>query len=262
MEENAMVNGNLKWQDVFDSDWSHGWSVNDTFDSNAVDLPNYRLRSYLAHSGAYVDSYYLVNVYVGKDDIMQEILYKLPGKKDPFEFAPMPPKVFHNLFPSKDFVCKDFVCMEDVFWYKRIMNSYDWRQMLEVVEVDGHVLFKFKKQDWIDNLRGVRLDTIEYSLAGLMIRMFGPALGFACQHPDTIKSLDDAAEVIVSVKDLAMHNHRREGYYEGEISRLRSCMQDTMDEIAKCNQQYDSICDASANAMNDLETNFGIKINV
>lgn len=253
-----MVNGSVKWQDVFNFEWSHGWSVNDGFDSNAIDAPNYRLRSYIAHSGAYVDSYYLVNVYVGKDDIMQEILYKLPGKKDPFEFAPMPPKVFHNLFPSMD-----FINMKDVFWQRRhTMESYNWCQVLELVETNGHVLFKFKKQDWLYNLYGVRLHTIEYSLAGLMIRMFGPALGLACQYPDTIKSLDDAAKVIVSVKDLAMHNHRRHGYYEGEIARLRSCMQDTMDELAKYNQGYDSICDVAANAMNELEANFGIKVKV
>lgn len=252
-----MLDGNLKWQEVFSFNWPYRWSVNYIFDSNAIDIPNYRLKSYFAYCGIYVNSYYLVNIYIGKDDIMQEILYKLPGKKEQVEFAPMPPKVFHNLFPSKD-----FIYLGDVFWNRSITTSYNWFQMLEVVELDGHVLFKFKKQDWLSNLRGVRLDTIEYSLVGLMIKTLGPALCLTCQHPDTIKSLDDAAEVIVSLKDLAMYNHRRDGYYEREIAGLRSCMQNTMNDIMKYSQRYDSICVSAANAMNDLETNFGIKITV
>ena len=207
-----MLNGNLKWQDVFSFDWSYRWSVNYILYSNGVDIPNYRLKSYIAHCSEYVNSEYLVNIYIGKDDIMQEILYKLPGKKGSVEFAPMPSKVFHNLFQSK-----------------------------ELVELDGHVLFKFKKKDWISNLRGVRLDTIEYSLVGLMIKTLGPALGFACQHPDTIKSLDDASAIIVSVKELAMRKPQRNGYYEREIADLRSCMQNTMNDIVKYNQRYDSI---------------------
>ena len=253
-----MLNGNLKWQDVFSFNWSYRWSVNHTFNSNVVDIPNYRLKSYIVHCSEYVNSEYLVNIYIGKDDIMQEILYKLPGKKGSVGFAPMPPKVFHNLFQSKE-----LVCIEDTFWNIRIMKQHNWwYRTLEVVELDGHVLFKFKKKDWISNLRGVRLDTIEYSLVGLMIKTLGPALGFACQHPDTIKSLDDASAIIVSVKDLAMHKPQRDGYYEREIAELRSCMQNTMNDIVKYNQRYDSICADAANAMNDLETNFGIKVNV
>ena len=95
-----------------------------------------------------------------------------------------------------------------------------------------------------------------------MIKTLGPALGFACQHPDTIKSLDDASAIIVSVKELAMRKPQRNGYYEREIADLRSCMQNTMNDIVKYNQRYDSICADAANAMNDLETNFGIKITV
>ena len=252
-----MLNGNLKWQDVFSFDWSYRWSVNYILYSNGVDIPNYRLKSYIVHCSEYVNSEYLVNIYIGKDDIMQEILYKLPGKKGSVGFAPMPPKVFHNLFQSKE-----LVCLEDVFWNRSSITSHNWYRMLEVVELDGHVLFKFKKKDWISNLRGVRLDTIEYSLVGLMIKTLGPALGFACQHPDTIKSLDDASAIIVSVKELAMRKPPRNGYYEREIADLRSCMQNTMNDIVKYNQRYDSICADAANAMNDLETNFGIKITV
>lgn len=252
-----MLTGNLKWQDVFSFNWPYRWSVNHTFNSNVVDVPNHRLRSYIAHCSEYVNSYYIVNIYIGKNDIMQEILYKLPGKKGSVGFAPIPPKVFHNLFQSKE-----LVCAENTFWNTRIMKPHNWYRMLEVVELDGHVLFKFKKQDWLSNLRGVKLDTIEYSLVGLMIKTLGPALGFACQHPDTIKSLDDVAAIIVSVKDLAMYNSQRDGYYESEIAGLRSCMQSMMNEIVKYNQRYDSICVAAANAMNDLETNFGIKVNV
>ena len=252
-----MLSGNLKWQDVFSFNWSYRWSVNHTFNSNVVDVPNYRLKSYIAHCSEYVNSYYIVNIYIGKDDIMQEILYKLPGKKEPFEFAPMSPKVFHNLFQSKELVCE-----ENTFWNIGIMKPHNWYRMLEVVELDGHVLFKFKKLDWLNHLRGVRLDTIEFSLVGLMIKRLGPALGFACQHPDTIKSLDDAATIIVSVKDLAMYNRQRDGYYESEIAGLRSCMQNTMNDIMQYNQRYDSICGAAADSMNDLETNFGINITV
>ena len=193
-----------------------------------------------------------MNVYVGKTDLMQEILYK-PSQID--GFTPLPPNVFHNLFPDIAFLGSNYDYEYKTGWT-------DWAKVVKFVEMDGRLLFKFSIKDWKKFIWGVNLNTLPFSLVGLLLRRFGGALTFACRYPNTIKNLDDAATVFDAINALARFKYRRDDYYEKEIARYRSKLKQMSDEIAKSNAQLENTCNGAADALNTLCEKFGLVVNV
>lgn len=233
------------WQEIFDYAMHYGWYCNHGT-THALEIPGYRVQSYLAKIDAYVKTRFIVNVYIGKQYIMQEVMYK-PITKGSIDFLPFPPKVYHNLF---------FNMKNMVDW------SYplDWKPLMEIEEISGRIMLKFKISDWRRLVWGVNLSTISKTPWGLLIETFGTALPFSCMYPDTIKTLDDAAEVWSTVTSLARLNHKRNGYFEDEIARYRSWMTDKMRAIEEYQSNLNAVCDGAANAMDVLESQYGIKI--
>jgi len=239
------------WREVFACTYTYSWTVN-YGKSNALDLCGYRVRSYLAKSDAYVRTRYVINCYVGKNDIMQEILFKNSKKSD--DFAPISPDVFHKLFSKVDYL--DF---KDRWGY-----NYEWwnPKHVEFVELENRILFKFKKEDWRKFVWGVNLDIIDSTLAGQILRKFGFALTFACRYPSTIKNLDDAGHAWDVISNLSTLSYKRNGYYEREIDELRMMMKEKLKQIEDYNAQFDQTCNGAADALNALSEKFGIVVNV
>ena len=237
-----------KWEDVFENKWAYGWYCNK--DANhALEIPGYKVRSYLARSNAYIRTRFIVNVYVGKQYIMQEVVYR-PVTKGSLDFLPFPSRAYRNLFPDMK---------------KNMMGwsiSPDWIPLMEIEEISGRIMFKFKTSDWNRLIGGVNLNNISETPWGLLIEKFGFVLPFAGMYPDTIKTLDDAAEVWSAVNGLARFNYKRDGYFEEEIARYRSLMAEKMQAIEKYQSNLDGVCDGAANAMNVLESQYGLKITV
>ena len=246
-----MTTNKHNWQEIFNDTRNYDWYCNHG-NTHALDILGYRVKSYLVESDAYIHTRYLVNVYIGKTDIMQEILYKSSRKDD--DFAPFPPNVFHNLFPDINFAFLG----DNEYW----KLGTDWTKFVEFVEMDDRFLFKFSLQDWRRFIWGVNLNNISYSFVGLLLRRFGGALTFACRYPNTIKELDDVAAVWLAVKDLARLEYKRNGYFEDAIERYRLLMADKMLAIEEYQSNLDAICDGAANAMNTLESQYGLKIMV
>jgi hypothetical protein len=161
-----------------------------------------------------------VNVYVGKNDIIQEVLYKKFKEQD---YIPILPKVFHNLFPNLQ-----FLEVKEAWGH-----GNEWWKYLEVVEFGqgNRILFKFKRNDWRKMAWGVNRDNIAYTFAGMMIRKFGSALAIACLYPNTIKNLDDAANVMDVIHSLSMLSYKRNGYYEKEIEGFRDKLKEESKKI-------------------------------
>ena len=247
-EERSM--NRQSWVEVFKSMRNYSWHCN-RWKSYALELPGYRLQSYFAWCNAYITSRYLVNVYVGKNDIMQEVLYKKSKGQD---YIPISPKAFHNLFPNLQ-----FLEVKEAWGH-----GNEWWKYLEVVEFEqgNRILFKFKMDDWRKMAWGVNLDNIAYTFAGMMIRKFGHALAIACLYPDTIKNLDDAANVMDVIHSLSMLSYRRNGYYEKEIESFRNKLKEESKKIGDYNAQFDLTCNGAADAMNILSEKFGIVVNV
>ena len=238
------------WVEVFKSMRNYRWHCN-RWKSYALELPGYRLQSYCARCDAYITSRYLVNVYVGKNDVMQEVLYKKSKDQD---YVPISPKAFHNLFPNLQ-----FLGVKEAWGH-----GNEWWKYLEIVEFEqgNRILFKFKRNDWRKMAWGVNLDNIAYTFAGEMIRKFGPALAIACLYPNTIKNLDDAATVIDAIHGLSSINYKRHGYYENEIAKHRSNLKQKSEKIESFNAQLENTCNGAADAMNTLSEKFGIVVNV
>ena len=239
------------WSDVFKGwGWNYRWYCNHG-NSYALNLPGYRVQSYFAEYGELVRSRYLVNVYVGKEHIMQEILYRASNSGD---YAPISPKAFHNLFPKIS-----FLEIKDTYGFGNV-----WWKYLEIVEVDegNRILFKFKKKDWQELVWGVNLDEIYTTFVGLLLSRFGPAIALSCRYPNTIRDLDDSATVVYAIYSLSKINYKRNGYYENQIEDLRGRIKEKTKSIEEFNAQFDKICHSSADALNMLFEKFGIVVNV
>ena len=130
--------------------------------SHALYIPNYRVKSYFAKGSAYVRSRFLVNVYIGKEYIMQEILFNQPKTSE--QYVPLSPTMFHNLFGSKEFFkFRDY-------WTEK----NDWGSIVDFEEIEDRILFKFKVSDWKKKVWGVNLNVIAHTFAGGLLRKFGP----------------------------------------------------------------------------------------
>ena len=237
-----------KWEDVFGSKWKYGWHCNRDA-SHALEIPGHKVRSYLARSNAYIKTRFIVNVYVGKQYIMQELVYR-PVTKGSLDFLPFPPRAYRNLFSDMK---------------KNMMGwrfSPNWIPLMEIEEISGRIMFKVKTSNWNRLICGVNLHNISETPWGLLIEKFGFALPFAGMYSDTIKTLDDAAEVWSAVNDLARLNYKRNGYFEEEIARHRSLMADKMKAIEGYQSNLDGVCDGAANAMDVLESQYGLKVMV
>ena len=239
------------WRAVFKGwGWNYRWYCNHG-NSNALDIPGYRVQSYFAKHDKYVHSCYLVNVYVGKEHIMQEILYRKSNNGD---YVPISPKAFHNLFPKIS-----FLEIKDTYGFGNI-----WWKYLEIVEVGegNRILFKFKKKDWREIVWGVNLDGIVNTFAGLLIGVFGPAIALSCRYPDAIRDLDDSATVVDALRSLSGRSPMRNGYYESQIESLRRRIKENTKRVEEYNAQFDGICNSSAVALYALSEKFGIVVNV
>jgi hypothetical protein len=95
----------------------------------------------------------------------------------------------------------------------------------------------------------------------MMIRKFGPALAIACLYPNTIKNLDDAANVMDVIHSLSLLSYKRNGYYEREIEGFRCKIKEESKKIGEYNAQFDLTCNGAADAMNTLSEKFGIVVN-
>jgi hypothetical protein len=245
------MSDNIDWKKEFNGVYNYGWSCHYGL-SHALELPEYKVRTYFAKSNAYVKSRYLVNCYVGKTDVMQEILYKTPHSNLPNDYVPISPIAFLNLFP-------DLKKLETPgYWYSKT----DWWKYIELVEMEGRLLFKFKVEDWRKFTWGVNLNTIDHTFAGFMLRKFGPILGIASKYSDTIKSIEDAAIVWNKIRSLAATKFKRSGYYRDEISELRRKMDEQMRQIEQYDNQFDVVCNGAAEALDKLEKKFGLSVAV
>ena len=236
----------------FDRRYSVAWSRYYR-SSCALELPGYNVRTYYGSNNTYVKSRYLINAYVGKHDIMQEILYKTPNSKHQDDFIPISPVAFRNLLPG----LKMFQLNEP--WS---CVSSDWWQYMEIVEMEGRILFKFNIVDWRRFVWGVTLDTIDRTFAGLLIGKFCPILSVASKYESTIKDIEGAAEVLDAIKGLALTKLKRNGYFETEISSLRSNIEDLTKRMEGYDQQLEETCNASASALNTLDEKFGIVVSI
>ena len=216
--------------------------------SHALYIPNYRVKSYFAKGSAYVRSRFLVNVYIGKEYIMQEILFNQPKTSE--QYVPLSPTMFHNLFGSKQlFKFRDY-------WTEK----NDWGSIVDFEEIEDRILFKFKVSDWKKKVWGVNLNVIAHTFAGGLLRKFGPVMIYACIYPDTIKTWNDANTLWRSIQGLANSNWKRDGHYEEEVEGLRGKMASQMKEIEHYNQQLESVCNGAAEALNTLSEKFGIVV--
>lgn len=224
-------------------DWGCHYGCN-----HALDMPGFRVKSYYARGNAYVKSSFIVNVYIGKEWIMQEILFNQP--KEAEHYVPFSPVAFHNLFPSKSlFKFRDY-------WTEK----NDWGSIVEFEEVEGRILFKFKVSDWKKKVWGVNLDIISHSFAGGLLRKFGPVLIYACTHPDTVKTLKDADTLWRAIQGLSNANWKRDGHYDDEIERHRSKMATAAREIENYNEAREKICNGAADALDTLADKYGIVV--
>lgn len=218
----------------------HEWLVNhDT--NHALTIPGHWVKSYIAKGSIYVHSGFMVNVYIGKESVMQEILYHRP--KTLVDYAPISPSVFHTLFPNKDRMCGE-----------------DWDKFVEFVEMDGRLLFKFKRSDWNKHTWGVNLDNIEDTFAGQILWKLGPTLTYANLHPETIKTLKDCARLWNAIRAISNMNWKRDGFYDNEIQTIRNKMAEQAKEIAKADERFDNTCNGAADAMDTLSEKFGITV--
>jgi hypothetical protein len=216
--------------------------------SHALNIPGYRVKTYFATGNAYVRSRFLVNVYIGKEWIMQEILFSQP--KETEHYVPISPTVFHSLFTSKElFKFRDY-------WTEK----NDWGSIVEFEEIEGRILFKFKVSNWKKKVWGINLDVIDHTFAGGLLRKFGPVMIYACIYPDTIKTLDDAASLWSAIRGISNINWKRNGHYEEEVERLRGEMTYHLNEIDGYGQQLESVCNKSAEALNTLADKYGIVV--
>lgn len=239
-----------KWTETFRYSRDYIWHVN-RGNTYALEIPEHRVQSYFATSRSYVLTEYLLNVYVGKTDVMQEILFNKSNTNA--DFAPILPKVFHKLFPDMQ------IFDSPDFWGHA---GKWWSDCIEYVEMDGRILLRFDLKDWRRFVVGVNLKSIDHTFAALLLRRFGPAISFACRYPDKINDLNDAARVVDAIKELSMLNYKRHGHYESEIERIRLKLKQTAREIEESNIQFDKTCNAAAEALNVLSDKFGIVVNV
>lgn len=226
---------------------SYGWLVN-YGPNHALAIPGYRVKSYLTNGSAYVHSGFMVNVYISKESVMQEILYYKP--KTISEYAPISPSVFHSLLPNKD----------DMYSSDYWGRSYKWGKFVEFVEMDGRILFKFKRSDWNKYAWGVNLHVIEYTFASQILHKLGPTLVYANLHPETIKTLDDCIRLWRVIREISDVNWKRDGYYDNEIQIIRNKMAEQAKEISKADERLDNTCNGAADAMNTLSEKFGISV--
>ena len=224
-------------------DWGCHYGCN-----HALNIPGFRVKSYFAKGNAYVKSRFIVNVYIGKEWIMQEILFNQPRKSE--HYVPFSPVAFHNLFKSKSFFkFRDY-------WTEK----NDWGSIVEFEEIEGRILFKFKVSDWKKKVWGVNLDVIAHSFAGGLLRKFGPVLIYACTNPDTVKTLDDADELWRAIQGLSNGNWKRNGYYDVEANKYRNKMADAKREIERGNEHLENTCNGAAEALNTLADKYGIVV--
>ena len=149
--------------------------------SHALYIPNYRVKSYFAKGSAYVRSRFLVNVYIGKEYIMQEILFNQPKTSE--QYVPLSPTMFHNLFGSKElFKFRDY-------WTEK----NDWGSIVDFEEIEDRILFKFKVSDWKKKVWGVNLNVIAHTFAGGLLRKFGPVPIMADEGADYTLEYDELA---------------------------------------------------------------------
>lgn len=245
------------WKASFNGEYGYRWTRVDG-KCPVLDLPNHKVRTYRAAGDCYIKSRFMVNVYIGTDDVLQEIMFLRP--KTANDWVPVSPVAFRNIFSDAETYNfdKDHWC-----WF-----NPKWHDFVEFVEREGHILFKFTRKDWARLLGcwcgGVNLHNIGESFAGLLIRRFGPyVLTYPSLHPDTLKTMDDCADFKTAAQGIsALDWKRRNNYFENEIQRSRNKMADAQKLIEQHTESYDKVCSEAAEAMNELSEKYGLNVNL
>lgn len=203
---------------------------------------------------------YMLAVHRGKVDTYLEILYKLStlhGSSYESKWKTLDPTVFRKLFWKEDKKCWRW---EDPTWEGLRFSYHTPNKVIR----NGRVLFHHDTEKMMWTMGGINKDTLTYTLeSAYFLDICGYELGLAMKYPGKIADLEDANAVRNAFRDV----HFTEGRIrEREFDKRRK---ETLNEIEEhrkmvdtCNEGFTNVCDACADAMNELSDRFGIEVKV
>ena len=174
------------------------------------------------------------------------------------KFAPVPAELMKRLFgDSIKNGIKD-VAPWEVAWIET------WKAAHEVIEENGRILFKFLTnwcyRQWSSTF--VTVGNIGRVLHASILRQSGKAMALAMFNP-SIKSIGDAElaqkalESYIKNKDVICA-----GTYDAEKKRVMADIKTTEESLERLNGEFQKVLDDAAEAMNALEANYGIVVEV
>lgn len=186
----------------------------------------------------------------GKEHTCFEIFYKFPYGNDDSSWHTVPYEVFSGLFNVKK--------GKGIFGDK-VDNK--WQEACEVVKVSDRAILTFPTSFIRSALWGVNKDTVRDTLAAKLVEGFDDVLAIAIVHSYSIKNMTDAKTVIGALKELGNVGWKIwDNKFDAEKDEYFVKIQNEEKHLDGFNTEFQTCCDAAADAMNRLSSNFGIEV--
>ena len=174
------------------------------------------------------------------------------------KFAPVPAELMKRLFG--DDIKKDIkeVAPWEVSWIE------SWKAAHEVIEENGRILFKFLTnwchRQWSSDF--VTVGNIGRVLHASILRQNGKAMALAMFNPN-LKGIGDAKAAAKALETYIKNNEIINiNTYDGEKKMVMADIKMAEESIERLNGEFQKVLDDAAEAMNALEANYGIVVEV
>ena len=174
------------------------------------------------------------------------------------KFAPVPAELMKRLYGDDIKTDIKEVAPWEVVWIG------EWKAAHEVIEENGRILFKFLtnwcRRQWSSDF--LTVGNINRVLHASMLRQNGKAMALAMFNPN-LKGIGDAKaaaqalESYIRNKDVICA-----GTYDEEKKRTLADIKSAEESIERLNGEFQKVLDDAAEAMNALEANYGIVVEV
>jgi hypothetical protein len=174
------------------------------------------------------------------------------------KFAPVPAELMKRLYG--DDIKKDIkeVAPWEIAWVE------SWKAAHEVIEENGRILFKFLSnwcyRQWSSDF--VTVGNIGRVLHASILRQSGKAMALAMFNPN-LKGIGDAKAAAKALETYIKNNEIINiNTYDAEKKRVMADIKTTEESLERLNGEFQKVLDDAAEAMNALEANYDIVVEV